>query len=152
MQTMSFKTALQDIKQQTRSNSKDDPFVVLQELVKDINETFPGKLDAQIGFGEDPKTGQILEYNFYLIAAIGNGYVYQLFTLKTSQDSVVPFGYPLTISTSFTPEYQLKLDEAKNEKELRIKIGEILQRPFVKDLIQNLIIQIDLHKRAKSAK
>ena len=101
-------------------------------------------------FGEELNSVLKPDYNFYLIAAIGNGYSHHLFNIKPSEIRQDPYGYPLNIWAQIDKEMVIKLGEAKDVEELKLLISEILTRPFVKTIIQTLLTQVELYNRSKS--
>jgi hypothetical protein len=150
--TASFKNSLEKLKTkalaEVQKPNPEDPKDILNQLVKDLNEAYPGQLDGQIGFGDDRISGKRTGYNFYLIAAIGGGYVYHLFSLEPIDLASDFLGYPLKLKIGSAGESK---GIAHNGSELSTLINGALESAFVQNIILNLVEQAGQFKESRKS-
>jgi len=147
----SFKNSFEKLKKADEKSiinpNPDDPREILNQLIKDLNDAYPSQLDGTIGFGEDMISAKRTDYNFYLIAAIGGGYVYHLFSLVPHGDHSDNLGYPLDLKLGKTG---VDMGLAKDGGDLRELIEKALESTLVQNIIINLVEQTRHYKESRN--
>jgi hypothetical protein len=144
--TASFKDSLERVK--NTPIDPEDPREILNQLVKALNEIYPNQLDGSIGIGEMSNSVKRTSYNFYLIAAIGGGYVYPLFSLEPVDISNSVLGYPFELKAGAA---RISEGIANNGDQLSTLINKALEAPYLKTIIQNLVSQTEQYKTNRNS-
>lgn len=125
---------------------KEHPFNILSRYGVAISNKYPNKLDGIITETADVSGNRMINYAFFIQAAIGSGYSYRLLEVTPTTVDM----YPLKVT--IFEKYPQDLPEVKNYTEFEHLLNDVIQRGFTQTLLMNLLAQVDLYNESRSQK
>jgi hypothetical protein len=123
---------------------KEHPFNILAKYSKAINEKYPGKLNGIVTESADVTGERLINYAFYIFAAIGKGYSYRLLEVVPTTGEM----YPLKVI--LFERYPQELSQVNDYLELENLLHGIIKMGFTQTLLMNLVSQVDLYNESRN--
>ncbi len=120
------------------------PFNILLKYARGFEEIYPGKLAGVVTESGDIIPQSIINYSFYITAAIGQGYSYRLLELEPTTGAL----YPLNIKVF--EKHTRVFGEVNAPDELEAALQTILQSSFSHTLIANLLERVRLYNDSRN--
>lgn len=123
---------------------REHPFNILSRYAQAIGLKYPGKLDGIITESTDVSKGNLINYAFYISAAIGKGYTYRLLDVTPTTIQM----YPLRVVIFEKNPQELNL--VQDYLQFENLLNDIIRMGFTQTLLLNLVTQVDLYIESRS--